>query len=99
MTVNCLHGLEISREWIRAGIDRKSFEKYFSFDDLHFIFRLDDRYGIQLEPDQEHLPTPTLQAELATRDIHSSGMQLQFNFISPNSDLEELLQELEHIGG
>ncbi|SME97341.1 hypothetical protein SAMN06296036_102354 [Pseudobacteriovorax antillogorgiicola] len=90
-----LYGIEINKQWIRAGIDRKAFEKHFTFDDLAFIFRLDDRYGIQLEPEHDHLPTPLISGELSRRDVEGNGLQLQFTFLEPSQDLEELLAELE----
>ena len=89
-----LHAMEISKQWIRAEIDRKSFEKKFSFDDLPLIFRLDEFYGLQLEPDNKHLPTPMISSELTSRDVHSNGIQLQFTFLNSPPELDELLLEL-----
>lgn len=89
-----LTAIEISKQWVRAEIDRRSFEKNFDFKDLEHIFRLDSRFGLQLEPAQEYMPTPSLKAELISRDIHSGGVHLQFNFLASNTDIEELLHEL-----
>ena len=91
-----LQAVEISKQWIKAEIDRKSFEKNFSFDDLPLIFRIDDKYGLQLEPDDPHLPTPMISGELTTRSIHSNGIQLLFSFLNSTPDLDELLSELSN---
>lgn len=89
-----LAGIELSKNWVRATLDRKAFEKHFSFEDLDHVFRLDDKFGIQIEPEKDFLPTPTLRGALSSRDVFSGGIQLQFNFTNSNGDLEELLQEL-----
>ena len=36
-----LAGIELSKNWVRATLDRKAFEKHFSFEDLDHVFRLD----------------------------------------------------------
>ncbi len=90
-----LHGLEISKSTVKASIDRKRFERYFTFDDMPQLFRIEGQYLIQLEADSEHLPIVSLHAELARRELSVSGITLSFNFLRNTSELDELMQHLQ----
>lgn len=89
-----LKTVEINQHWVRATLDRKSFEQLFTFEDLDVVFRLESNFGVQIEPDDDFLPTPSLQTTLSGRDVFSGGIQLQFNFLNSNQDLDELLHEI-----
>ena len=89
-----LRAMEITKQWIKAEIHRRTYEKYFTTDDLTHVFRIDRRYSLQVEPEWDNAPTPIIPSELLSREINSNSIQLQFSFLSFPSDLDELIMDL-----
>lgn len=89
-----LNGLEISRLSVKASIERKRFEKYFLFEDMSHLFRLESQYFVQLEAESDQLPLVSVEAELTQRELSISGVTLTFDFTRNTKELDELIHYL-----
>ena len=67
------------------------FAQLFSKDDIESIFKLGNRFRLQIDPQNTDLPTSVAEATLFERSEDGRGLILAFQFHNIDKDLEELL--------
>ena len=88
-----LQGLSISDEHIKSLFGSEVFAQLFNKDDIESLFKLGNKFRLQLEPHNKDLPTAVVEATLFERSEDGRGLVLGFQFHNIDKDLEEIIAD------
>lgn len=92
-----LRGGEVSAHDVVAHLESRDFadgDRGELYQDLGSVLAEGDPYELQLEPENDTLPSPRLAVRLGRRQPTARGLELTFFFEEAGEDFTEILQDL-----
>lgn len=89
-----MKGVALSPKEIVAELDRRTLEREFNPEDIDELFRVGSKFDVQIEPDDETVPTPVVRSKLTTRVGSVAAIQISFAIEEPNADIDFIYEHL-----
>src|SRR5207237_943638 len=89
-----MKGVALSPGEIVAELDRRTIEREFSPEDIDELFKLGSRFDVQIEPDDDAVPTPVVRSKLMSRAGSVASIQITFAFEEKSPDVAYIYEHL-----